>query len=163
MKTAIVYVGAAIAEIAGCFAFWGWLRLGKPIWWLLPGVCSLIVFAYLLTLVETEAAGRAYATYGGIYIVVSLVWLWIVEGARPDRWDITGLPEAPPSFSGDRVANARPTLARAGISQAIRAGRIDCGIATRSVARSAGLDFLPLTRERFEACPGSPPPRHQIA
>jgi len=90
MKTAIVYVGAAIAEIAGCFAFWGWLRLGKPIWWLLPGVCSLIVFAYLLTLVETEAAGRAYATYGGIYIVASLVWLWIVEGARPDRWDITG-------------------------------------------------------------------------
>ena len=53
MKTAIVYVGAAVAEIAGCFAFWGWLRLGKPIWWLLPGVCSLIAFAYLLTLVET--------------------------------------------------------------------------------------------------------------
>ena len=90
MKTAIVYVGAAVAEIAGCFAFWGWLRLGKPIWWLLPGVFSLIVFAYLLTLVETEAAGRAYATYGGIYIVASLLWLWIVESARPDRWDITG-------------------------------------------------------------------------
>ncbi len=80
MKTAIVYVGAAVAEIAGCFAFWGWLRLGKPIWWLLPGVFSLIVF-YLLTLVETEAAGRAYATYGGIYIVASLVWLWVVECA----------------------------------------------------------------------------------
>jgi small multidrug resistance family-3 protein len=72
MKTAIVYVGAAVAEIAGCFAFWGWLRLGKPVWWLLPGVFSLIAFAYLLTLVETEAAGRAYATYGGIYIVASL-------------------------------------------------------------------------------------------
>jgi small multidrug resistance family-3 protein len=90
MKTAIVYVGAAVAEIAGCFAFWGWLRLGKPIWWLLPGVFSLIVFAYLLTLVETAAAGRAYATYGGIYIVASLAWLWIVESARPDRWDIMG-------------------------------------------------------------------------
>ncbi len=79
MKTAIVYVGAAVAEIAGCFAFWGWLRLGKPIWWLVPGVFSLIVFAYLLTLVETGAAGRAYATYGGIYIVASLVWLWVVR------------------------------------------------------------------------------------
>ena len=90
MKTAIVYVGAAIAEIAGCFAFWGWLRLGKPIWWLLPGVCSLIVFAYLLTLVETEAAGRAYATYGGIYIAASLGWLWVAEGVRPDRWDLVG-------------------------------------------------------------------------
>jgi small multidrug resistance family-3 protein len=71
MKTAAVYVGAAIAEIAGCFAFWSWLRLGKPIWWLLPGLISLIVFAYLLTLVQTDAAGRAYATYGGIYIVAS--------------------------------------------------------------------------------------------
>ena len=50
MKSALVYVGAAIAEIAGCFAFWAWLRLGKPLWWLLPGVLSLIVFAYLLTL-----------------------------------------------------------------------------------------------------------------
>jgi hypothetical protein len=52
MKTAIVYVGAAVAEIAGCFAFWSWLRLGKPLWWLLPGVFSLILFAYLLTLVS---------------------------------------------------------------------------------------------------------------
>jgi small multidrug resistance family-3 protein len=90
MKTAIVYIGAAVAEIAGCFAFWGWLRLGKPAWWLLPGVLSLMMFAYLLTLVETEAAGRAYATYGGIYIVASLAWLWVVESTRPDRWDITG-------------------------------------------------------------------------
>lgn len=90
MKTAIVYVGAAVTEIAGCFAFWAWLRLGKPVWWLLPGVFSLVAFAYLLTLVETEAAGRSYATYGGVYIVASLAWLWIVESMRPDRWDITG-------------------------------------------------------------------------
>ena len=90
MKTVVVYVGAAIAEIAGCFAFWGWLRLGKPMWWLLPGLFSLFVFAYLLTFVETEAAGRAYATYGGIYIAASLFWLWIIESVRPDRWDIAG-------------------------------------------------------------------------
>ena len=90
VKTAIVYAGAVAAEIAGCFAFWGWLRLGKPAWWLLPGVISLILFAYLLTLVETEAAGRAYATYGGIYIVASLAWLWLVENVRPDRWDVAG-------------------------------------------------------------------------
>ena len=90
MKTAVVYVGAAIAEIAGCFAFWGWLRLDKPVWWLLPGLLSLVAFAYLLTLVETDAAGRAYATYGGIYIVASLLWLWMIEGVRPDRWDVAG-------------------------------------------------------------------------
>ena len=90
MQTALIYVGAALTEIAGCFAFWAWLRLGKPLWWLFPGILSLIVFAYLLTLVETHAAGRAYAAYGGIYIVASLVWLWGIEAVRPDRWDITG-------------------------------------------------------------------------
>ena len=90
MKTILVYIGAAIAEIAGCFAFWGWLRLGKPIWWLLPGLLSLIVFAYLLTLVDTNAAGRAYAAYGGVYIAAALFWLWGIEGMRPDRWDIGG-------------------------------------------------------------------------
>ena len=90
MKTTLVYIGAAIAEIAGCFAFWVWLRLGKPIWWLLPGLLSLIVFAYLLTLVDTNAAGRAYAAYGGVYIAASLFWLWGIEGMRPDRWDIGG-------------------------------------------------------------------------
>lgn len=90
MRTALAFVGAAIAEIGGCFAFWAWLRLGKSMWWLAPGVASLLLFAYLLTLVESEAAGRAYATYGGIYIVASVLWLWLAEGFRPDRWDVTG-------------------------------------------------------------------------
>jgi small multidrug resistance family-3 protein len=90
MKTTFVYVGAAVTEIAGCFAFWAWLRLGKTVWWLVPGLLSLVVFAYLLTLVETNAAGRAYAAYGGIYIVASLLWLWTMESVRPDRWDVAG-------------------------------------------------------------------------
>jgi small multidrug resistance family-3 protein len=90
MKSAAIYVGAAVAEIAGCFAFWIWLRAGKTPWLLLPGVLALIAFACLLTLVETSAAGRAYAAYGGIYIVASLFWLWAVESVRPDRWDIAG-------------------------------------------------------------------------
>lgn len=88
--TAFIYIGAALAEIAGCFAFWAWLRLGKSALWLVPGMLSLALFAYLLTLVEVEAAGRAYATYGGIYIAASLAWLWMFEGMRPDRWDVTG-------------------------------------------------------------------------
>lgn len=90
MITIVAYTGAAVAEIAGCFAFWAWLRLGKSVWWLLPGSVSLALFAYLLTLVDSDAAGRAYAAYGGVYIVASLVWLWVVEGVRPDRWDVTG-------------------------------------------------------------------------
>jgi small multidrug resistance family-3 protein len=90
MKTALVYAGAAIAEIAGCFAFWAWLRLGHSILWLVPGMVSLAAFAFLLTLIDSAAAGRAYAAYGGVYIVSSLIWLWLVEGVNPDRWDLSG-------------------------------------------------------------------------
>ena len=86
----LAYIGAAIAEIAGCFAFWAWLRLGRPIWLLVPGVVSLIIFAYLLTLVPVSAAGRAYAAYGGIYIVASIFWLRAIENVQPDRWDLIG-------------------------------------------------------------------------
>lgn len=88
--TPFVYAGAALAEIAGCFSFWSWLRLGKSPLWLLPGMVSLALFAWLLTLVDSNAAGRAYAAYGGVYITASLGWLWAVEGMRPDRWDVTG-------------------------------------------------------------------------
>ena len=90
MKSVIFYIGAAIAELGGCFAFWAWLRLGKPVWWVFPGLASLIIFAYLLTLVDSSAAGRTYAAYGGIYISGSLLWLWLVEGVPPDRWDFFG-------------------------------------------------------------------------
>lgn len=90
MTTIVAYLGAALAEIAGCFSFWAWLRLGKPIWWIAPGVASLILFAYLLTLVDAAFAGRAYAAYGGVYIAASLAWLWVMEGARPDKWDLIG-------------------------------------------------------------------------
>jgi small multidrug resistance family-3 protein len=90
MLTALVYAGAALAEIAGCFAFWAWLRVGKSPAWLMPGVLSLVLSAWLLTRVDAAAAGRAYAAYGGIYICASLCWLWAVEGVRPDRWDLGG-------------------------------------------------------------------------
>lgn len=90
MRTSIVYVLAALAEIAGCYAFWAWLKLDKPTLWLVPGVASLIAFAWLLALVPSEAAGRAFAAYGGVYIVASLVWLWTVEKTTPDRFDLAG-------------------------------------------------------------------------
>jgi small multidrug resistance family-3 protein len=88
--TALAYIGAALAEIAGCFAFWAWLRLDKSPWWAIPGIASLCLFAYLLTLVDADHAGRTYAAYGGVYIASALIWLWIAEGVRPDRWDVTG-------------------------------------------------------------------------
>ncbi|ASJ73699.1 YnfA family protein [Granulosicoccus antarcticus] len=90
MTTLFLYLGAALAEIAGCFSFWAWLRLGKSVFWLIPGLLALAVFAYLLTRVEADFAGRAYAAYGGVYIATSLLWLWAVEGVRADRWDLAG-------------------------------------------------------------------------
>ena len=90
VTTFLAYAAAALAEIAGCFAFWAWLRLGRSPLWLIPGIASLALFASLLTLAESAAAGRAYAAYGGVYIVASVLWLWWIEGSRPDRWDVTG-------------------------------------------------------------------------
>ncbi len=90
MKTYMLFALAALAEIAGCFAFWAWWRLDKPIWWLAPGLVSLIAFAAFLALVESEAAGRTFAAYGGIYVAASIAWLYAVEGRVPDRWDVTG-------------------------------------------------------------------------
>jgi small multidrug resistance family-3 protein len=86
----VVYLGAAVAEIAGCFAFWAWLRLDRSLWWIVPGLASLALFAWLLTLVDAEHAGRAFAAYGGVYIAASILWLWLIEGVRPDRWDLIG-------------------------------------------------------------------------
>ena len=90
IKGLAVYALAALAEIGGCFAFWAWLRLGRSPLWAVPGVLSLIAFALLLTRIDATVAGRAFAAYGGIYIVASIVWMRLVEGARPDRWDLIG-------------------------------------------------------------------------
>jgi small multidrug resistance family-3 protein len=90
LPTFVVYIAAALAEIAGCFAFWAWLRLGRSALWLVPGVLALVLFAWLLAKADAAFAGRAYAAYGGVYIAASLLWLWAIEGTRPDRWDVTG-------------------------------------------------------------------------
>lgn len=90
ITSVVVYLGAALAEIAGCFAFWAWLRLDKSAIWLVPGMISLAAFAFLLTRIDSDFAGRAYAAYGGVYIASSLLWLWLVEQKTPDRWDIIG-------------------------------------------------------------------------
>ncbi len=90
MRTLALYVGAAIAEIGGCFALWAVARNGASALWVAPGVLALVLFGWLLTKVDIDYAGRAYAVYGGIYIAASLMWLWSVEGRVPDRWDFIG-------------------------------------------------------------------------
>jgi small multidrug resistance family-3 protein len=65
-------------------------KLQKSYFWLIPGFISLILFAFLLTKINLEFAGRAYAVYGGIYIVSSLIWLFIIEKQNFNKWDILG-------------------------------------------------------------------------
>lgn len=81
---------AAFLEIFGCFAFWLYFRLDKTPWWVALGIVSLILFAYALTKIDVEHAGRVYAIYGGIYIITCLIWLVLVEKESFNRWDVIG-------------------------------------------------------------------------
>lgn len=85
----LLFAVTALAEIIGCYLPWLVLRQGKSLWLLLPAALSLSLFAWLLTLHPT-AAGRTYAAYGGMYIVVALAWLRIVDGVALTRWDAVG-------------------------------------------------------------------------
>lgn len=90
MKTLLLYFATALAEIIGCYLPWLWLRQGGSTWLLLPAAVSLGAFAWLLTL-HDAASGRVYAAYGGVYIGVAIIWLWLVDGIRPSAWDVLGV------------------------------------------------------------------------
>lgn len=90
MKTFLLFIATALAEIVGCYLPYLWLKQGRSIWLLVPAALSLALFAWLLTLHET-AAGRVYAAYGGVYILVALAWLWAVDQVRPTAWDFVGV------------------------------------------------------------------------
>ena len=90
IKTLLLFVLTAVAEIVGCYLPWLWLKQGGSAWLLLPAAVSLALFVWLLTL-HPSASGRIYAAYGGIYISVALLWLWLVDGIKPSAWDMGGV------------------------------------------------------------------------
>jgi small multidrug resistance family-3 protein len=89
LKTILVFIVTALAELTGCYLAYRWLRKGNSAWVLVPAALSLAAFVWLLTLHPT-AAGRVYAAYGGVYVGAAIAWLWIVDRVRPDRWDAIG-------------------------------------------------------------------------
>ena len=89
LRTIFLFVLTAAAEITGCYLPYVWLRRGQPVWLLLPAALSLVGFVWLLAL-HPFAAGRTYAAYGGVYVATALLWLWLVDGVRPGRWDLIG-------------------------------------------------------------------------
>jgi small multidrug resistance family-3 protein len=90
LKTFALFVVTAVAEIVGCYLPYLWLKKGGSVWLLVPAALSLALFAWLLSLHPT-AAGRVYAAYGGVYISVAIIWLWLVDAIRPTAWDIAGV------------------------------------------------------------------------
>lgn len=90
LQTFLLFVLTALAEIAGCYLPYLWLKKGAAAWVLVPAAASLALFAWLLTL-HPHPAGRVYAAYGGVYILVALGWLWAVDGIRPSVWDVAGV------------------------------------------------------------------------
>ena len=94
LRIAGLFAVTAVAEIVGCYLPWLVLKQGRSAWLLIPAAASLALFAWLLTL-HPSAAGRTYAAYGGMYIAVALVWLWLVDGVTLTRWDLAGASIAP--------------------------------------------------------------------
>lgn len=90
LKTLLLFVATALAEIIGCYLPYVWLRQNGSPWLLLPAAMSLAAFAWLLTLHPT-ASGRVYAAYGGVYISMALLWLWAVDGVKPYLTDWIGV------------------------------------------------------------------------
>jgi small multidrug resistance family-3 protein len=86
----LLFFATALAEIIGCYLPYLWLKKGAPAWLLLPAAVSLAVFVWLLTL-HPHPAGRVYAAYGGVYVTVALLWLWLVDAIRPTATDVLGV------------------------------------------------------------------------
>jgi small multidrug resistance family-3 protein len=89
LKTGLLFIVTALAEIVGCFLPYLWLRRNGSLWLLLPAAASLALFVWLLTL-HPAASGRVYAAYGGVYVATALVWLRFVDGIRLSTMDWAG-------------------------------------------------------------------------
>ncbi len=90
MRTVGLFFLTALAEIIGCYLPYLWLKQGRSPWLLIPAALSLMAFVWLLTL-HPHAAGRVYAAYGGVYVSVALLWLWVVDAIRPTTTDLIGV------------------------------------------------------------------------
>jgi small multidrug resistance family-3 protein len=89
IKSLFIFILAGLCEIGGGYLIWQWLKEDKPFWY---GLCGgvILVFYGIVATWQTANFGRTYATYGGIFIVMALIWAWKVDGFKPDKYDIAG-------------------------------------------------------------------------
>jgi small multidrug resistance family-3 protein len=90
LRTILLYIFAGLAEIGGGWLVWQWLREGRGLLYGLLGAAVLVAYGVIPTLQSEQAFGRVYAAYGGVFIVLSLAWGWLIDGWRPDRFDLLG-------------------------------------------------------------------------
>ncbi len=88
-KSVMYFILAGLCEIGGGYLVWLWLREHKRIWYAVLGAFVLILYGVVPTL-QPANFGRVYAAYGGVFIVLSILWGWKIDGVVPDRFDIVG-------------------------------------------------------------------------
>lgn len=89
VQSTLVFLLAALCEIGGAYLIWLWLKQDKPVWYGIIGGIILAFYGVVATL-QTENFARVYATYGGFFIVMSLLWAYKMENYVPDKYDILG-------------------------------------------------------------------------
>jgi len=85
----LIFLLAGTFEIGGGYLVWLWIREGKPFWYGILGGIALALYGVIATW-QTAVFARAYATYGGVFIVLSLLWAWKADNFKPDRYDLIG-------------------------------------------------------------------------
>ncbi len=89
IKSLLVFLLAGLCEIGGGYLIWQWLKDDKPYWYGILGGIILALYGVVATM-QVASFGRVYAAYGGIFIIMALVWAWKADGFLPDKWDIIG-------------------------------------------------------------------------
>jgi len=89
LKSVLIFILAGFCEIGGGYLIWGWVKNDKPLWYGILGGLILILYGVVATL-QTESFARVYATYGGFFIVMSLLWAIRFDHFSPDKYDIIG-------------------------------------------------------------------------
>lgn len=86
-----LFILAGLCEIGGGYLVWGWLREDRPLFWALSGAVILALYGVVASLQPISEFGRVYAAYGGIFIALAIVWSVVVDGFRPDKYDVLGV------------------------------------------------------------------------
>ena len=89
IKSVLYFVAAGLCEIGGGYLVWLWLRESKPVYYAIIGAVVLVLYGVIPTL-QPANFGRVYAAYGGVFVVLSILWGWLIDKIAPDRFDLIG-------------------------------------------------------------------------